>query len=406
MQEYLSSPYFANYLDCYEEHYNKTSYPVATGYVNEWNARYAEYEACVAGDQKPYSTCVKDFNDFEEDFVKRYSEAMDVFAKEAVQCMDAWMPDRESACDDGVDNDGDGNVDCADTDCAGEGLNKVGSGYDGNAACACMTKSYQGDPSTKLDILFIGDNVDEIGVFESSVPYTSILRRNAFYASVTETSMRRNGRFSWNVSQAMDVFRETEPLKANDAKINYWYARPNLHTGESIKDVRHRCSFADNVIVLDYHKTPFIGSHARLNSGYSVVKIYAGGDITANLAPYVALHEFGHSFAGLLDEYNIGLKGLVQRVVDIFRTRNCCSRGSAGTMEQLARSNCETQFKSMISEDKYPLIDIYRGCSYSDWYRSSEHGIMKSNFNAPAGKGKVFNEVSKHFIEEKLEAYA
>ena len=83
------------------------------------------------------------------------------------------------------------------------------------------------------------------------------------------------------------------------------------------------------------------------------------------------LHEFGHVFANLADEYvpSIIPKG----------ARNC-----VGECQEFNR---------------YSIKECYEGCSKSDYFRSSEESVMKTL------KTKEYEELNTLIINEYLNKY-
>ena len=91
--------------------------------------------------------------------------------------------------------------------------------------------------------------------------------------------------------------------------------------------------------------------------------------INSALAPTVIVHEFGHVFANLADEYipaNIP-----------FGSKNC-------------KSNCEN-FNG--------IGNCFQGCSESDYSRSSYASIMRTL------KSNSFEEFNEELINQKIQEY-
>jgi hypothetical protein len=91
------------------------------------------------------------------------------------------------------------------------------------------------------------------------------------------------------------------------------------------------------------------------------------------------VHEIGHSFGGLLDEY-VRLKDEDSRAV------------STG-------ANCYPSAPAPGWQGVVELREYHRGCTFPHWYRSSENSIMR-DLNAP-----FFNRLSQAILNEKLDLY-
>ena len=110
-------------------------------------------------------------------------------------------------------------------------------------------------------------------------------------------------------------------------------------------------------------------------SGGTIAVSYNGRN-----APEVAVHEFGRSFGGLLDEYNVYTSG--------------------GLLDNAAHANCYAGAPPSSSWDGLVEVSGYtRGCRYPNWYRSSTCSIML-NLSCHS-----FNTVSQRQLESKLDLF-
>ena len=111
-------------------------------------------------------------------------------------------------------------------------------------------------------------------------------------------------------------------------------------------------------------------------SGGAVAVSYNGG-----YAGEVVTHEFGHTFGGLLDEYEL--------------------YASSGPLDGAAHMNCyagappASEWDDLVSGSDYAL-----GCNYPNWYRSSSCSVMR-NISC-----RYFNAVSQSELSVKLDQYA
>lgn len=110
----------------------------------------------------------------------------------------------------------------------------------------------------------------------------------------------------------------------------------------------------------------------------------SGGNISVSYngtsMPYITVHEFGHSLASLLDEYNL-------------YTTN-------GTINNTTYANCYAGTPPNALWSDLTGVTYAKGCKYPNWYRSSPCSIMQSL------SCRYFNEVSKQAINAKLDFYA
>jgi hypothetical protein len=155
-----------------------------------------------------------------------------------------------------------------------------------------------GDSATKVDVLLVGDG------------YTAAER----------------GKFEWDVRRLVDVLFATSPFKERRSDFNVWGLVPAARESGVSRPSQglHRASpvgatydaFGSERYVLTFDNKAFrrVTSYAP----YDVVEIvtntrtYGGGGIYGlystvaadnAFAPYVFVHEFGHHFAALADEY-------------------------------------------------------------------------------------------------------
>lgn len=155
-----------------------------------------------------------------------------------------------------------------------------------------------GDPSTKLDLLILGDG------------YTAAER----------------GKFERDARRLMGVLLATSPFKERQRDINIWglvpasaqsgVSRPSQHLFERTPLGTTYDAFDSERYVLTFENRAF--REIAANAPYDVVEIlvnsatYGGGGIynlystvaaDSAWAPYIFVHEFGHHLAALADEY-------------------------------------------------------------------------------------------------------
>lgn len=181
-----------------------------------------------------------------------------------------------------------------------------------------------------------------------------------------------------------------EPFKSNQNKFNWWYT-DTLNTID-IKSLQNYseitlneiyqyafrfCSFADNIIFLDFSLEDF-RSFALPN--YNIAFVDYEGEAS------VITHEFGHSFSDLSDEYSED-----GREIDI--TSYNCDSLPLIDVDNILNRIC-----------KWNTVDnnCIQGCTSNTAYRSSKNSLMNNHY---ADDGKEFNVVSKNRIQEVLNKY-
>ncbi|MDO8667747.1 MAG: M64 family metallopeptidase [bacterium] len=226
----------------------------------------------------------------------------------------------------------------------------------------CTSVVDNGDSDDKLDIVYIGDN------------YTAN-DLTAFAATVKTFS---------------DAFLATEPFMTQKAKIN-------IHRIDNTVDLRCDYGYGGIARLISCDDRAFVRSIVASACDFYPDEIivlmnsdiYGGGGYIGDhfAMSYkgdsgVAIHEFGHSFAGLRDEYT-AYQG----------------NGSAGTNDD---PNCDDTAGcvkwSSISNQCLPASEPWGGCTYDNWYRSIDNGIMRV-IGGNTGFGPVNSDViNKIFI--------
>jgi hypothetical protein len=172
-----------------------------------------------------------------------------------------------------------------------------------------------------------------------------------------------------------------------------------LLTFEPFKTRKNQMAFAaiDNTedlgcirstyVTCDYEKVFSIVNQSEIPYDRIVViwnNIYSGGS-SSNIAVVTNstyghrtfVHEFGHLFVGLTDEYVKSCTGL--------NSSNNCYLGTPPRPE----------WEGLVSIDDY-----YLGCYCTNLYRSSETSIMRST------NAEYFNAVGKYFANKQIDDYA
>jgi hypothetical protein len=212
---------------------------------------------------------------------------------------------------------------CEDTDCKQNEYCDIEIHACQQKVCVDILNS--GNPADKLDIVFVGDGYTDLGQFESDV------RKHS--------------------AQIL----ETEPFKSNKNKINVHFVNKLTSIGCSI--------YGDRCVICDSKKSAELAS---LCPNDKIIELYnsdrwAGcatlnGDAAASSKyPFISLHEFGHSFGGLWDEYSYGGNG-----VDTTGSPNCDSSSSCSKWSNNGNG-------------------CFLGCTSDNFYRSVDNGIMRTS---------------------------
>jgi hypothetical protein len=206
-----------------------------------------------------------------------------------------------------------------------------------------------------LDITFIGDD------------YTTVDSLNTFHS---------------DVDRFITTFLTYEPYQSRASQILFHYV-------DNVDDLG--CAYSGRYIMCNYslvnQKVNAAGApHDRIVTMVNN-STYGGGTYGESMSAYngssgpqVFVHEFGHGFTHLRDEYTTGTGGIIDGTVD----KNCYK----GTPPALA-------WEGIVA-----LVDYVKGCSGSEWYRSSSSSIMY------ALATPYFNNVSQKIINDYIDVYA
>ncbi len=226
-----------------------------------------------------------------------------------------------------------------------KGKNAVISTFDGTRKSSdCVTVLFNAQPEDALDIVFLGFGYND------------------------------QDEFAKDVKKQVNLFLEIEPFKSNKEKLNFFRIDRFDNMGCSMENwiscdefqVKTLASFCPNDYVV------VLASRGKIRDALSPVRSSAVSNMAKiNTADndLVLLHEFGHLFGGLGDEYvdekyysNAGLK-----IADFPNCDNAdCSKwlGMNGT-------------------------GCYKGCSLSGYFRPTKDSLMRSLTVADYG---IWNE--------------
>jgi hypothetical protein len=161
-----------------------------------------------------------------------------------------------------------------------------------------LTIQKMGEPETKVDLLIMGDG----------------------YA------VEQRGKFEADAKRATEILFSRSPFKEHRKDFNVWglcppadlpgisrpstgvYRHPPLGTSYDTFDSERYIMTTDNKALRDaasYAPYEFIEilANAKTYGGGGIYNLYATVAADSEWMPYVFVHEFGHEFAGLADEY-------------------------------------------------------------------------------------------------------
>jgi len=213
-----------------------------------------------------------------------------------------------------------------------------------------------------------------------------------------------------------------EPFTSNSDKFNFWYIDEkidydftyddphlffdNKHISEDL--IQEKCPYYDEMIVLDKDS---IGGKA--STGYHWAISPAGPDYYGSDAEYVTVHEFGHSFGGLADEY-ANIRAFYPSSRPNSDVYGCADFGCTGTSTRAeppwqrcwsyefqggeVACDADPDCKWYIEKDECILassqwgnytsglncpsgVECWHNCQSTSAFRSSEDSIMRSSYS-------------------------
>lgn len=366
-------------------------------------------ETTVAGEtvkkrcESPEETC---FDLFDNDLDGLADcEDPDCVNRTMVSGSDAWVEgpfceQPEESCNDGKDNDYDGYVDCLDADCNGkqDGSWTVSQDFSfpstADPYCTCAPLTGATDISTyggQIDVVLIFRNYDE-----------------------------KNPEFTINKAMKEDAdtllmyFRETKPFEDYLNNFRFWWVRAKPY-----KQVNPElmCAIGDYFVYVDDTREN-ARPYARGDRGY----VYT--EWPEPLGP-LFLHEFGHSFGKLSDEYvlDCGVSWAdcnkynpFARIGEVaFGGENCFRSIMFSDMElkqgvPTGNIDCKSEFSEITNgEIEKRNIQCKEGCWTDRWWRSSPVSIMAADYyvhdylnHYPTDQRVQYGPVVEWLIEQRI----
>jgi hypothetical protein len=255
--------------------------------------------------------------------------------------------------------------------------------------------SFAGDPATNVDLVFIseGYTADEMTKFRNDVKkMTEVLFAEAPYNEYRD-------KFNIYAVEAVSAESGTD-IPGERSYVNtavnssfYTFDTDRYLTTQDIKSVNDYAALVphDNIIVL---------INSNKYGGGGVYNYYSATTVGHAYSDKVFIHEFGHGFAGLADEYytsDVAYDGFYPLNAEPWEP-------NITTMV-----NFGSKWKKMIAndtpvptpaEDKYKNVTgVFEGGGYSDKgiYRPEMECRMKSN--SPKGYCSVCREAVRKMIE-------
>lgn len=214
----------------------------------------------------------------------------------------------------------------------------------------CTTVVNNGSPSDKLDIVFVGDNyAGDSAKFANDVT----AHANELF-SITPFDIYRN---------RINIHRVTNP-----ADVGCTFSGRDINC--DLTRVSREASACPNDQVVVLYNTNRWG-------GAAIGLLHGGISLVASAYPWITVHELGHSFGGLWDEYDY--VGSAQG--DITTAPNCDNDNTCPKWSSIPNTGC------------------FRGCATNSFYRSIDNGLMRT------ANSRVFGIVNELHLIEHLSAY-
>ncbi len=233
----------------------------------------------------------------------------------------------------------------------------------------CRKLQDNGRPENKLDIVFVPVH-----------QYGNDGLKTRFVADVDNfiNEFHDFGQLNENMNKIN--FYRIDALYAGDGCMNY-YGNPVCNR-DRIVSIASQCQGFDlennDQIVILFDDDTIPVSYSRADFDYNMTFMRTN-------ASYLMVHEFGHSFAGLGDEYDTGYPASVDPWFP-----NCASDTPSYT--------CLDKWGDEIGENG---VACFLGCGASNWYRPTDSdSVMKNVFL------DHFGPVSKEVVDDLFSIYS
>jgi hypothetical protein len=219
----------------------------------------------------------------------------------------------------------------------------------------CIPLEVNGRNEDKFDLIFLHQgfkNIDDVSVISKKII------NNLKASNVQGTVNKFNFYLSSDLNQDYKLF-----ITGTGTRIDTSDFGP-------LDAMKLKCK-GDSVIIIDNLPNEI---RATAYVGYNVAMLTAE-------AWEAAVHELGHSIAGLDDEYDLGTEALPDRIPAV----NCNKFGSDSD-------------KPCPGWEKYSDAKCFKICGYTNYYRSTEKSVMNDGWPKP----DLFNEIGKEAWENSL----
>jgi len=218
----------------------------------------------------------------------------------------------------------------------------------------CTSIYYSGDPNKRLDLVFLADGYGTTDKFAE------------------EVNMYVN-----------KVFKITEPFRSNIEKMNFYRIDEDNELGCSIGEYLICDEFLIQQLAVNCPNDYIFVLHDRnkiIDAAQPLRSSAIGNVAYINTADdaFVAIHEFGHIFAKLGDEY---LDESFYTTFDVKSVPNC-DDGRCRKWANIDGTGC------------------FQGCTTSAYFRSTDNSIMRDFY-----KSKEFGPVNEKIIHSFIEVY-
>jgi len=268
-------------------------------------------------------------------------------------------------CDNGIDDDGDGLADCGDSDCK-ESL-----------YCSCRQ---------------IGKTAGSIG----GRPLVILLGGYSFPGTTLFYNYKsRDSDVEQDAIRITNALKSTAPFNEMSFELYATRLSEGIFSGPWKSDLLSKCAGngGDFTLFINYKDSKSLSNSRAFSMSATV---YRGqGTPSAEDLENTVLHEMGHGFAGLWDEYTIaeGI-GLPAGMLAVIRDAGFSSRSNCAIASDIA--TCQQYFSKFGVS-----YDCVKGCSAGAWYRPSQESLMNDVYSS-----SQFNEVSKKIIRDRINAFA
>lgn len=231
----------------------------------------------------------------------------------------------------------------------------------------CVEIINNGDSSTKVDLLFIGDGYDNYKELQSDV------LRLVDYDG-TQNGLMSVEPFNTN-KQKFNVWMIKAPDYKHEKTGDSWCLKEEIAPAEPPARFEAKCPAKDNTIVIS--KSNFRSYASFSGTSFNSLSCYS-----TDTQGRLILHEFGHSFGKLMDEYT-----------------------EEGKRSYPNQPNCAPNESTASSwwgdlTQQYSFVGYFPGCSYTENnIRPTENSIMRTHTDLSVDYGPVNERQLRKILE-------